>query len=308
MAGLRRPLLLAVLLAGAAALFGSTVPAAAATCSATYTAQLAQVRGDLLAGGSIPLAIGQLQALASVDQAAALDPVIADLQDGDLGGAEQLLGATTGALQLRNGSGCSGESAAEHRALAAIYASPAFANLGQPVAPSWVQQLLNALGGFVGRAVNTLGPLGAVFLAALLLALVAGFAAWRVRQVMASGRQPRSVPWELPAGTDAEAEWGRALDAAQRGDFRTAIRHAFRSALISLTRGGRLPVQPAWTTPELVAHARGDQELVARLVPAAAGFDRAWYSAAPVGADGWEEVRGHCEAMRVLAGRHRGPA
>jgi hypothetical protein len=308
MAGLRRPLLLVPLVVAAAALLGGTAPVAASGCSATYAAQLAQIRGDLEAGGSVPLAIQQLQALAAADQAAAaLDPVIADLQEGDLIGAERLLGATVGALQLPHGSGCGGETGAERQALSRIYGSPTFAQLGQPTSPNWAQSLLKAIGDFVSGAVGALGPLGAIALAALLLALVIAFATWRIRDVMASGREPRAIPGAAPAEADAEAEWARALDAAERRDFRVAIRHAFRSALVSLVQRGRLAVQPAWTTPELVAHARGDPELASRLAPAAAGFDRAWYSDAPVDAQRWEEVRGNCQAIRALSGRGRPP-
>jgi hypothetical protein len=112
----------------------------------------------------------------------------------------------------------------------------------------------------------------------------------------------------MPAEADPEVEWAGALAASERGDFREAVRRAFRSALVSLVQRGRLPVQPAWTTPELLAHARGDPELSARLGPAAAGFDRAWYSEAPVDAERWEELRGQCQAIRALSGRGRPPA
>jgi len=305
MAGSRRPLLvlLPLLSAGVALLVGS-VPVAASGCSGAYVAQLGQLRGELAEGGSVPVVEGQLQALASADHAAALDPVIAALRSGDVAGAERLLDATVAALQV-SGSGCGAETGAERQALSRVYQSPAFANLDQPPSPNWLQQLGNAIAGFLGRLLGTLGPLGGGALAALLLALVAAVAAWRVRQVMASGRLPRSVPGAAPAEVDAEAEWARALAASERGDFRLGVRHAFRSALVSLAQRGRLPVQPAWTTPELLDQARADPELTAQLAPAAAGFDRAWYSEAPVDADRWEEIRGHCQAIRALSGRGR---
>ncbi len=308
-ARLRRRLLLVPLLAAGAGVLCATVPVAASGCSGAYVTQLVQVRDQLEAGGSIAAAAERLEALALSDGAsAALDPVIADLWSGDPAGAERLLGATVAALQLPHGSGCGGVSGAERQALTGVYGSPAFAHLDQPASPNWAQQLLDAIGSFVSGAVNTLGPLGAGAIAALLLALVAGFAAWRVRQVMASGREQRAAPAALPAEADAEAEWVRALAASEAGDFRVAIRHAFRSALVSLVRRGRLAVQPAWTTPELLAHARGDPELAARLAPAAAGFDRAWYSDAPVDVRGWEEVQGHCRAIRALSGAGRPPS
>jgi hypothetical protein len=305
----RRPLLLLLpLLAGAAALLVGAVPTAAAGCSADYVAQLRQVQSELEAGSSIPAAVQHLQALASADGAtAALDPVISDLQSGDLAGAERLLGTEVATLQSE-GSGCGTETGADRQALSGVYNSPTFANLDQPPPSDWAQKLLNDIANFLSRAVSAVGPLGTILLAALILGVVVAIAAWRVRQVIASGRQPKIDPGSVPPDADAEAEWAGALAASERGDFREAVRRAFRSALVSLVQRGRLPVQPAWTTPELLAHAGGDPELAARLAPAAAGFDRAWYSEALIDADRWEEVRGECQAIRALSGRGRPPA
>jgi hypothetical protein len=305
----RRALLLLPLLAGAAALLVGAVPVAASDCSTDYVAQLRQVQSDLEAGSFIPAAVQQLQALASADGAtAALDPVISDLQSGDLAGAEQLLGTEVATLQAPDGSGCGAETSRERQALSGVYNSPTFANLDQPPPSDWAQTLLNDIANFLGRAIGTLGPMWAILLAALILAVVVAIAGWRVRQVIASGREPTINPGAVPPEADAEAEWAGALAASERGDFREAVRRAFRSALVSLVQRGRLPVQPAWTTPELLAHAGSDPELSARLGPAAAGFDRAWYSEAPVDADRWEEVRGECQAIRALSARGRPPA
>ena len=305
----RRTLLLLPLLLGATALLGGAVPAAASGCSADYVAQLRQVRTEIGTGSSVPAAEQQLQALASADGAtAALDPIISDLQSGDIAGAERLLGTEVATLQTPGASGCGTETSHERQALSGVYHSPTFANLDQPPSPDWAQQLLDDIASFLGRVVGTLGPLGTILLAALVLAVVVAIAAWRVRQVIASGPDPTVDPGTVPAGSDAEVEWAGALAASERGDFREAVRRAFRSALASLVQRGRLPVQPAWTTPELLAHARGDAELSARLGPAAAGFDRAWYSEAPVDADRWEELRGECQAIRALSGRGRPPA
>ena len=305
----RRTLLLAPILLGATALLGGAVPVSASGCSADYVAQLGQVRTDLEAGSSPPVVEQQLQALASADGAtAALDPIIADLRSGDLAGAERLLGTEIATLQAPAASGCGPETSHQRQALSGVYGSPTFANLDQPPPSNWFQQLLTDIGSFVGHVVGFLGPLWAILLAALVLAVVLAIAGWRIRRVIASGREPTLDPGDVPADADAEVEWAGALAASERGDFREAVRRAFRSALVSLVQRGRLPVQPAWTTPELLAHARGDPELSARLGPAAAGFDRAWYSEAPVDADRWEELRGQCQAIRGLSGRGRPPA
>ena len=305
-AGPRRSLLLLPLLAAASGLALGSVGVAAASCDGDYVAQLLQVRVGLEAGTSIQGAVARLQALGSADHASsALAPAIADLEGGDASGAERLLATTAATLQAASGSGCAGLTAHDRQSLARVYGSPAFANLDQPPSPNWLQQLISALGNALGGVLGTLGPLGAGILAALLLGIVAAIAVWRIRQVAASGGETRAGPAASPPAVDAEQEWGRALAASAGGDFRAAIRHAFRSALVSLVQRGRLPVQPAWTTPELLAHARGDPELAAQLAPAAAGFDRAWYSEEPVDAGRWEEVRGRCQTIRALAGRGR---
>ena len=250
MAGPRRPLLLLPLLAAATGLALSCVPVAAASCSGDYVAQLVQVRSELEAGASIPSVVERLQALGSADHAAsALAPVIADLESGDVNGAERLLATTAATLQGSPGAGCAGLTTSDRQALSRVYASPPFANLGQPSTPNWLQQLVDALGNALGGVLGTLGPLGAGILAVLLLGIVAAIAVWRVRQVMAPGGERRAGPAAAPAEVDAEREWSQALAASEGGDFRAAIRHAFRSALVSLVQRGRLPVQPAWTTP-----------------------------------------------------------
>jgi len=303
----RRSLLVLPLLAAAGALLLGAVPAAAAGCSTAYVAQLGQVRSALEGGSAIPAAVQELQALASADGAgAALQPVITDLQRDDVGGAESLLGAAVTTLRAPGGSACRAETSTERQALTGVYHSPTFAGLDQPASTNWVQQILDDIATFLGRVVGTLGPVATILLAALVLGVVAAIATWRIRQVIASGQEAALEPGSVPGGTDAEEEWAGALAASERGDFREAVRRAFRSALVSLAQRGRLPVQAAWTTPELLAHAGGDPELSARLAPAAAGFDRAWYSEAPVDAGHWEEVRGECQAIRALSSR--GPA
>ncbi len=92
---------------------------------------------------------------------------------------------------------------------------------------------------------------------------------------------------------------------AERQDYRQAIRRAFRSALLDVTRRGRLSVDSAWTTRELLASASTDADLLALLAPAAAMFDRAWYSRARIDASAWELMKSRCEAIRRLGALRR---
>lgn len=285
----------------------TAAPVMASACGPAYVAQLRQVRDEIAAGEPAAAALAQLQALAAFDSAPALQPAISDVESGHTAAAERLLDTTITALGTPVRSGCGGETGAQRQALSGVYRSPAFASLDAPASPSWAGQLVNAIGSGLGRLLTTLGPVGSAVLAGLLLALVGALAAWRVRQVTAGGGQVRVADGILPSETDPEAEWAGAMKAAERGEFRQAIRHAFRSALVSVAHSGRLAVQAAWTTPELLVHTAADPELAAELGPAAAGFDRAWYSEAAVDAGGWEEVRHHCQAIRSLTDAgHRG--
>jgi hypothetical protein len=83
------------------------------------------------------------------------------------------------------------------------------------------------------------------------------------------------------------------------------VRHAFRSALLAVATRGRLRVDAAWTTSELLARARGDADLLAALAPAADSFDRAWYSGRPVSQQDWELARDRCAAVRAVAAARR---
>lgn len=193
-----------------------------------------------------------------------------------------------------------GDDAAARQRLADVYRQPAFAHLDQPPSQSPLAQLFDALRRLVGEATRVLGTNGsllaggAVLLAvlALVLRLVHGAGGRRAR---------RAAPQPEVAPLDSEEEWAGAAAAAAAGDFREAVRRAFRSALLSLALQGRLPVDASWTTRELLARAAGDAELVAALTPAAAAFDRAWYSGQAVDEARWREARERCAAVRRVA-------
>jgi hypothetical protein len=288
---------------GAGLLLATTASVVAAPCAGEYAAQLHDIEAQLAAGAGVAGLVDRLRELGTEDGAGpALAPVITELEAGQLPAAEARLQAMSAALRPASGSGCAAaETGAARQALSGVYRSPAFAGLDQTSSASWLQQLVDAVGNFLSRAVGSVGRVALLTITAVIVAAVLGFAAWRLRQVTASGREPSPVGTAAPDGLNPDAEWARAVSAAERGEFREAVRRAFRSALLSLSLRGRLTVQPAWTSSELIAHARGDPELVDRLAPAAGGFDRAWYSGAAVGRADWETIREDCQAVRRLA-------
>jgi len=237
-----------------------------------------------------------------------LGPVLGDLDatPPDLADATRRLAALTDVLDLPPRSGCRLDARPAQDALHRVYASRVFANLDKGEPRSFLDEVgaavLRALGGIAAR----LDPRALAYLVALLLLVLGalGVRAWRRLPALLVP----AVRTEPPgSGSDADQEWAAALAAAATGDRREAVRRAFRSALLSVMLRGRLQIDPSWTTGQLLARAAGDADLVAALAPAAASFDRAWYSGIPVSMGDWEQARARCQAVRELAGR-RHPA
>lgn len=200
-----------------------------------------------------------------------------------------------------------GDAAEARRRLADVYREPVFAHLDEVQSPSPLARLFDALRGLLGRLTGALGSAGSVLLGAAVLLAAVLLALRSVRS--ATGRRIRRiVPEPAAAGDDPEREWSAALAAAAAGDHREAVRRAFRSALLSVALRGRLPVDAAWTTRELLARAAPDADLAAALAPAAAAFDRAWYSGSAVGEAEWLAARDRCAEVRRLAGARRAAA
>ena len=219
--------------------------------------------------------------------------------------ARAMLDTIAGALALPPGTTCNADQRPALSTLRGVYASPVFANLdhkpagANPISQflSWVASALNWLFRHISGA---LGTAGTIALGSVLLAAAMGLAAWRLRGVL-GGRAASMGTGPEPDTTDPAREWDLAGAAAGRGDYREAIRRAFRSALLTVALQGRLAVEPSWTTHELLAATVGDASLLAALAPAAALFDRAWYSGDAVTAADWEQARARCKAIRDLA-------
>jgi hypothetical protein len=238
----------------------------------------------------------------------ALDPITAalDHDPADVATARTDLQTLIAAVQLPPNS-VAEDPHASRSVLDDVYRQSRFSGLGRRGGGDDLfsrigRGLLDFLRWLASHLVGTLGLVPTVLLAALLLGLLLGFVVLRVQRAGVPGFG-RIAPEPAGPGLDPDAEWRLALAAAERGAHRDAVRHAFRSALLAIAERGRLHVDAAWTTAELLARARGDADLVAALAPAADAFDRAWYSGRPVARDDWEVARDRCQAVRQLAGR-----
>ena len=302
-----RRLGLAVLAAIVVALGAGTVAAAAAPCPPLdYLAGLNRAQAALLATPpDVATAVTQLVQLEQayppaaatlagpLDALRATSPRVAD--------ARSRIDTIAGTLALPRGSTCNADQRPARSALNGVYQSPVFANLDHK-APGQnpIGQFLQWLSSLLRNVTGALGPAGSIALGAVLVGGALALAAWRLRRVLGS-RPVRLAAAREAESDDPDREWARASDAASRGDYREAVRRAFRSALLTVADRGRLAVDPSWTTHELLAATRGDGGLLAALAPAAAVFDRAWYSGAPVTEADWEQARERCAALRRLA-------
>ena len=253
-------------------------------------------------------AVSALQrALAAYSAESALRPVITELQatPPETPLAKTRLDTIAGTLALPQGSTCNADQRSALSTLHNVYASPVFANLDhKPAGPNPVSQflswLMSAIRGLLSHLTGALGTGGTIALGAVLLGVALGLAAWKLSGVL-GGRVASMSAGVEPDTTDPNREWDLAGAAARRGEYREAIRRAFRSALLTVANQGRLAVDPAWTTHELLAATVGDAALLAALAPAAALFDRAWYSGDPITAADWEQAKARCKAVRELA-------
>jgi hypothetical protein len=218
----------------------------------------------------------------------------------DVPGSLRGLDVLTATLALPAGSACDvDDSQAAQNLLHSVYSSSVFADLDQKPAPSLFESIGAAINWVLSHLAGLLGTGGSLALGLVVLAIILALVLYRLRGV-AGGRRAVTGAEPATAGDDPEREWRHAIDAAQRGEYREAIRRAFRSALLDVA-GRRARIDRAWTTREMLATLAGDADLIAAVAPAAAAFDKAWYGAEPVAAADWEIARARCEAVRSVA-------
>jgi len=237
----------------------------------------------------------------------AIDRILAELNSNpaQVGQARSAVQTLLHVAELPPGSVAEDPRAAQ-RTLHDVYSQSQFGGLGTGGSSGSLfnrigQAFLDFFGWLLGHTLGNLGLVPSLLLAALVIGAVVGFVLLRLQRSGTRARRLRVAAEPAERAVDPEEEWQLATGAAAREDYREAVRHAFRSALLSIAVAGRLPVDAAWTTAELLTRARGDADLLAALAPAADSFDRAWYSGRPVSEHDWEIGRDRCQAVRLLA-------
>jgi hypothetical protein len=232
-----------------------------------------------------------------------LAPIIAGLTatPPDVAAARQRIDLIVTTLALPAGSACQVDSRVAQNLLHQVYASSVFAALDQNQPPSIFARIGEAVQWILSHLFGLLGQGGSILLGLIVLAAITAFVIYRLRGV-AGSRRARAPDEPATAGNDPDREWDLALAAAGRGEYREAIRRAFRSALLEVA-DRRAQLNRAWTTREMLATLSSDADLLAVVAPAAAAFDKAWYGGEAVGAADWEVARARCDAVRRVA-RH----
>jgi len=232
-----------------------------------------------------------------------LAPIIAGLTAAppDVSGSRQRIDLIVTTLALPSGSACQVNSQDAQNLLHQVYASSVFAALDQNQPPSIFARIGEAIQWILSHLFGLLGQGGSILLGLIVLGAITAFVIYRLRGV-AGSRRARAPDEPATAGNDPDREWDLALAAATRGEYREAIRRAFRSALLEVA-DRRAQLNRAWTTRELLAILSSDADLLAVVAPAAAAFDKAWYGGETVGAADWEIARARCDAVRRVA-RH----
>lgn len=280
-------------------------PARAAGCTALeYQSGLAAAAAAMAAvPAAVVTARNDVAGLLGADpsRGIALQPVLNDLsaappQSDD---ARMRLEAMSATLAYPAHSTCNYDGAAARNTLHDVYSSPDFRHLDDSNQAGFIDAILNFLAGVFGRAARALGAVGGIAVALAVLGLAA-LLAWRRWHGSAASRGAR-VDELAAAGDDPDMEWRAAARAAAAGDHREAIRRAFRSALIEVALRGRVHLDAAWTTRELLARCDADGDVLVALAAAASLFERAWYGARVVTAADWDLAAERCATVRRLA-------
>lgn len=190
--------------------------------------------------------------------------------------------------------------------LAAIFSAPPFDHSPPSPPPQWLLNLLNWLGRLLDSILQPIGAAppaatntvawiialgGIVLLLGVILYLLLGLRRGIIRDARVN---PENAVDQLTA-TEALDQAG---DRARDGDYRTAVRMLYLSALLWLDEHKLLRYDRALTNREYLERARKNPALTARLAPVIETFDRVWYGHTTIDESAFIAYRQQIEALR----------
>ncbi|WP_026370168.1 DUF4129 domain-containing protein [Kallotenue papyrolyticum] len=147
---------------------------------------------------------------------------------------------------------------------------------------------------------SRISPLGALLLALgllLVLALVI-YAVRSVRRTLVRDAHLRAQAAADQERLGAETALDRAQALAQQGDYRSAVRYLYLSALLWLDERKRLRYDRSLTNREVLEQARNDPALYQRLRPVVHTFERVWYGLRPLDSASYRAYQQQVQALR----------
>ena len=162
-----------------------------------------------------------------------------------------------------------------------------------------LESLLRPIGSVPRAASETLGW-AILAIGALLLIGLIGYLLLGLRRTIAV--EARSDDDDPAAGLTARTALDQASQVARSGDYRTAMRYLYISALLWLDEREMLRYDRALTNREYLERLRGNPALRERLRPVVETFDRVWYGHVPLDAESFAAYRAQVEALRDAKG------
>ena len=163
---------------------------------------------------------------------------------------------------------------------------------------NWVGRMLESLFRPVGRAVSVAGEPTAWVIAIgggiLLLVVIAYVVRGLRRNVVRSAEASDDPEAHLTASTALEQASGM----ARGGDYRTAVRYLYLSALLRLDERNILRYDRALTNREYLDRVRDNAALRAQLGAVVETFDRVWYGHLPLDAATFANYERQVEKLR----------
>ena len=172
--------------------------------------------------------------------------------------------------------------------------------------PAWLSEFFDWLGRLLENAFRPLGRIsptggrtvawviaivGAVLLVGVLVYLLRGLRRGVVASAHANDHDPA-------ANLTAKTALDQAGGLARGGDYRTAVRYLYISALLWLDERDILRYDRALTNREYLERVRDNPVLRDRMTPIVETFDRVWYGHLPIDAESFAVYQQQVEALR----------
>jgi hypothetical protein len=182
---------------------------------------------------------------------------------------------------------------------------PPFKRSEEDTQPSWLQAFLDWLGRAleqilrpIGRVTAATGNTIAWAIGIVGLGLLLGIIVYMLRGLRRGMVADAHIDDDPEANLTAKSALDQAGGLARGGDYRTAVRYLYLSALLWLDERNLLRYDRALTNREYLDRVRENPTLRARMAPIVDTFDRVWYGHMPIDADNFAAYREQIEALR----------